>query len=84
MTVQTLIWVLLFAAGILVWYIDAHSGRLMRCICFHVFSGFLALALLWGAGHFIGVALAATPFSIVGAAIFGVPGVLAMLLAAII
>ena len=84
MTVQALIWIFLLAAGVIAYYIDIQSEHLLRCIFFHMFSGFLSLAALWGAGHFIEISLSATPFSIAGAAIFGVPGVLAMLLVCII
>ncbi|MCL2857942.1 MAG: pro-sigmaK processing inhibitor BofA family protein [Oscillospiraceae bacterium] len=69
----------LFGLGVALFVCYSRTGKMLRCIIFTAATGLLALGGLWLLGNFIEIGVAITPFSLLGAAILGIPGVLGML-----
>ena len=76
--------VTLLVIGILLFVCYSRTGKMLRCIFFTATSGSAALGVLWAVGNVIGLNVGVTPFSLLASAILGIPGVLAMLLLALI
>ena len=72
------------AAVIVVLAILWRSGRFLRCLLFSAVTGNLALTAVCYAGAFTGVMLTMNPFTVGTATIFGVPGVLMLMLLRIV
>ena len=79
MTVSAWFGVVLFALGTALFVCYSRTGKMLRCILFTATTGLLALGGLWLLGNFIEIGVAVTPFSLLGAAVLGIPGVLGML-----
>ena len=63
----------------MLYYVYAKAGRFLQCFWLGAFGGLSVLGALWIAGHFFEIALKVTPFTVAVSAIFGVPGVIGML-----
>lgn len=74
----------LLAAGILLLVCYHRAGRLLRCLFFTAITGVGALGALWLAGRFIALPLTITPLTLFVSGILGIPGVVALLLLALI
>ena len=74
----------LFGLGVALFVCYARTGKMLRCILFTATTGLLALSGLWLLGLFWEVGVAVTPFTLLGAAILGIPGVLGMLVLAML
>ena len=84
MTASAWFGVALFVLGVLLFVCYSRTGKMLRCILFTAASGTAALAVLWAVGNFIDLGINVTPFSLLTSAILGIPGVLGMLLLALI
>ena len=74
----------LFGLGVTLFVCYSRTGKILRCILFTATTGLLALGGLWLLGLFLEIGVAVTPFSLLGAAILGIPGVLGMLVLAML
>ena len=79
MTASAWFGTILFVAGVFLFACYNRTGKMLRCILFTATTGLLALGALWLLGNFIEIGVAVTPFSLLGAAVLGIPGVLSML-----
>ena len=69
----------LFGLGAALFVCYNRTGKMLRCILFTATTGLLALGGLWLLGLFLDIGVAITPFSLLCAAVLGIPGVLGML-----
>jgi len=79
MTVSAWFAAVLFGLGASLFVCYIRTGKMLRCIFFTAASGVSALGAVWLLGQFIEIGLTLTPFSLLSAAILGIPGVLGML-----
>ena len=70
----------LLAVGVLLFIIYSRMGRLLRCMLFTAVTGLASLGLVWLLGKTFVIGVNVTPFSLLTAAILGLPGVLTMLI----
>jgi hypothetical protein len=77
------VWVL-FLSGALLFFIYLKIGSILRCIFFTATTGALAMGVLWVLSNFLPIGVALTPFSLITSLILGIPGVVGMLLMALI
>ncbi len=70
----------LLAIGVLLFVIYSRMGRLLRCMLFTAVTGLASLGLVWLLGKTYAIGVSVTPFSLLTAAVLGLPGVLTMLL----
>lgn len=69
----------LFFVGVFLFVLYSRTGKMLSCIAFTAFSGLAALFLVWAVGSLTGLELTLTPFSLLTAAVVGIPGVVSML-----
>jgi hypothetical protein len=84
MDAGVIIWIVLITAGFMLFYSYARAGIFFRCFWPGAFGGLASLGALWIAGHFFEIALKVTPLTVAASAIFGVPGVIGMLVLPVI
>ena len=70
----------LFIIGVVLFVCYSRTGKMLRCMLFTASTGLGALGILWALGKFFTIAVTVTPFSLLTAAILGIPGVVGMLL----
>ena len=74
----------LFGLGAALFVCYSRTGKMLRCILFTATTGLFALGGLWLLGLFIEIGVAVTPFTLLGATVLGIPGVLGMLVLAML
>lgn len=74
----------LFTIGVLLLIIYMRTGKMLRCILFSAVTGLLALGVVWLIGRFFPLEIAITPYTLVASGVLGIPGVLGLLLLALI
>ena len=79
MTVSAWFAAVLFGLGASLFVCYSRTGKMLRCIIFTAVSGVAALGAVWLLGQFIEIGLTLTPFTLLGAVVLGIPGVLGML-----
>jgi len=84
MTVSAWFGAALFGLGVALFFCYSRTGKILRCILFTATTGIAALGGIWLLGLFLEIGVAVTPFSLLGAAVLGIPGVLGMLVLAML
>lgn len=80
MSVSSTIYLAVLLAGITLFVIYARIGRLFKCVFFTLVTGFISLGAVMLAANFTSLRMAFTPLSALVSGLFGVPGVLGMLI----
>ena len=80
MYMATTMKIILLAVGILLFVVYSRMGRLLRCMLFTATTGLVSMGLVWLLGKAFIIGVSITPFSLLTAAVLGLPGVLTMLL----
>lgn len=69
----------LLIIGAVLFIIYSRIGKLLRCMLFTAVTGIASMGLVWLAGKLFAIGIGITPFSLLAAALLGLPGVLGML-----
>ena len=80
MYMATTMKIIMLAVGILLFVVYSRMGRLLRCMLFTATTGLASMGLVWLLGKAFVIGVSVTPFSLLTAALLGLPGVLGMLL----
>ncbi|MGI6403189.1 MAG: pro-sigmaK processing inhibitor BofA family protein [Oscillospiraceae bacterium] len=80
MDMATALKIALLVVGVLLFVVYSRMGRLLRCMLFTAITGLASMGLVWLLGKAFVIGVSITPFSLLTAAVLGLPGVLTMLL----
>lgn len=80
MSVSSAIYLVLLLAGITLFVVYARIGKLFRCVLFTLATGFIALGAVVLIAGFTSLDMTFTPLTALVSGLFGVPGVLGMLI----